>query len=216
MTRRERDDLAQALAEVADGAFVTTADGEIVVWNPAAERIVGYAANEVVGRTCDALLASGDAGGQRLCRPDCHVARLVHGGNSVQTFDIQTRSRSGSPLWLNITATAIGNGDEDALFVHLFREVTAARRLLDRLRDRVEPAVGRAAFAHALTPRELEVLRAVATGADTRNIARLLGLSTATVRNHVRSILEKLGAHSRLQAVAHATRDGILRQRDAS
>jgi len=215
MTRRERADLAQALAEVADGAFVTTADGEIVVWNHAAERIVGYTATEAVGRTCDALLASGDAEGQRLGRPDCHMAGLVHGGNTVHTFDIQTRSRSGCPLWLNVSALATRNGGGEALFVHVFREVTAARGLLDRLRDRVEPAAARA-FAHALTRRELEVLRAVATGANTTSIARLLQLSPATVRNHVRKILEKLGVHSRLQAVAHATRHGILRQRDAS
>lgn len=61
-----------------------------------------------------------------------------------------------------------------------------------------------------LTERELHVLRLLASGAATADIAASLFLSTHTVRNHVRSVLAKLGAHSRLEAVAIARRDGLL------
>ena len=50
----------------------------------------------------------------------------------------------------------------------------------------------------------------MATGANTRVIAERLHVSSATVRNHVQNILGKLGAHSRLEAVAWATRHRML------
>lgn len=53
-----------------------------------------------------------------------------------------------------------------------------------------------------LTPREHEVLRALAQGTSTTRIAELLGISAETVRSHVKSLMAKLGAHSRVEAVA--------------
>jgi DNA-binding CsgD family transcriptional regulator len=53
-----------------------------------------------------------------------------------------------------------------------------------------------------LTPREIEVLQAVADGHSTSKIASILGISTATVRSHVKSLLAKLGLHSRVEAVS--------------
>ena len=61
-----------------------------------------------------------------------------------------------------------------------------------------------------LTVRELEVLRMLAGGASTAAAADLLGISTATLRAHVQAILRKLGAHSRLEAVAEAARLGLI------
>lgn len=61
-----------------------------------------------------------------------------------------------------------------------------------------------------LTAREQEVLHAVSLGHTTSAIARALGLSEYTVRNHVRNILGKLNAHTKLEAVIHAARAGLL------
>ena len=61
-----------------------------------------------------------------------------------------------------------------------------------------------------LTPREAEALRNLAAGASTRQIAETMGLSVETVRNHIRGVLRKLGAHSRLEAVAVARSRGLL------
>lgn len=54
----------------------------------------------------------------------------------------------------------------------------------------------------ALTPRELDVLRSLAAGHSTGRVAVLLGISPETVRSHVKSLLRKLGVHSRLEAVS--------------
>lgn len=62
----------------------------------------------------------------------------------------------------------------------------------------------------ALTPRELEVLGLLADGVSTREISSRLFISLNTSRNHVQRVIAKLGAHSRLEAVAIARRSGIL------
>ena len=61
-----------------------------------------------------------------------------------------------------------------------------------------------------LTPREKEVLEALAEGLDGKDIAQRLGISTVTERNHVASILAKLGVHSRLQALIFAVKHGVV------
>jgi DNA-binding CsgD family transcriptional regulator len=61
-----------------------------------------------------------------------------------------------------------------------------------------------------LTPREREVLDLMAEGLDNRAIAASLGIQYTTVRGHVRSVIEKLGARSRLEAVARAYQRGVV------
>ncbi|MCX7644855.1 MAG: helix-turn-helix transcriptional regulator [Rhodobacteraceae bacterium] len=62
-----------------------------------------------------------------------------------------------------------------------------------------------------LTPREREVLRLVAEGASNKAIARALGISVHTAKFHVRSLIDKLDATGRTDAVAHAARIGVIR-----
>ncbi|MBW3603490.1 MAG: response regulator transcription factor [Actinobacteria bacterium] len=69
----------------------------------------------------------------------------------------------------------------------------------------------RDAIRARLSRREMEVLADLAGGHDQRQIAQRLGISPATVRTHIRNLLGKLGATSRLQAVAVALRYGIIR-----
>ncbi len=76
--------------------------------------------------------------------------------------------------------------------------------VFDRLTGRV-PAVGR-----ALTARERETLDLLGEGATTDEIAERLGVSRNTTRNHVQRVLEKLGARSKLEAVAVARREGLI------
>ena len=61
-----------------------------------------------------------------------------------------------------------------------------------------------------LTPREREVLRALADGLSDKEIAERLHIGTGTVRNHFMNIFNKLGVHSRLQALVFAVRHGLV------
>ena len=77
---------------------------------------------------------------------------------------------------------------------------TVANRLMTRVRT---PRT-------SLTPRELEVLKLVASGSSNREIGRTLLLSEATVKSHLVHIYDKLGVRSRTSAVAAARKQGVL------
>lgn len=63
---------------------------------------------------------------------------------------------------------------------------------------------------HDLTTREMEVLGLIVAGLTNQQIADQLFVARDTVRNHVASILSKLGAHSKLQAASIAVRRGLI------
>lgn len=69
---------------------------------------------------------------------------------------------------------------------------------------------GRARGGTPLTAREQETLVLLASGASTDEVGEKLGVTRNTVRNHVQRILDKLGARSKLEAVAIARREGLL------
>jgi DNA-binding NarL/FixJ family response regulator/two-component sensor histidine kinase len=89
-------------------------------------------------------------------------------------------------------------------------EVVELLRYAGSHRKQVQEA--RQAIAE-LTPREREVLEALADGLDGKEIARKLNISFPTERNHMASILAKLGVHSRLQALVFALRYGVVELR---
>lgn len=62
-----------------------------------------------------------------------------------------------------------------------------------------------------LTKRELEILGLLAQGCSNAVLAERLSITTNTVRNHVQRILEKLGAHSKLEAVTTSLRTGVVK-----
>lgn len=83
-------------------------------------------------------------------------------------------------------------------------------RLLDQRRQSQRRASEQLRLGAELTPREHDVLKLMAKGFDNYEIAAELGIGYGTVRGHVRGVLEKLGSHSRLQAVAEARTAGLL------
>jgi DNA-binding NarL/FixJ family response regulator/anti-sigma regulatory factor (Ser/Thr protein kinase) len=87
------------------------------------------------------------------------------------------------------------------------QEVVELLRFASSHREQEQEA--RQAIAQ-LTPREREVLEALAKGLDGQQIAERLHISLWTERNHMASILAKLGMHSRLQALVFALRHGVV------
>jgi DNA-binding NarL/FixJ family response regulator len=86
----------------------------------------------------------------------------------------------------------------------------AARAALDRIRrEYVDAGPGSEAVGEELTPRELQVLELVARGLDNNEIAAKLYISPRTAKNHVSSILAKLGVTNRIEAAVYAWRRGL-------
>lgn len=214
MNAMNSNGLDHMLARAGDGVFVIGPDSRIVLWNRAAERILGYSAREAIGRPCCELFVGRDDKGNRLCYRGCHVMTLARMGEAIQNFDMQTLSKSGRPVWLNVSILTIPGAREDvAMMVHIFRDVTASKELLSMVHDRLAAPVTNGDAPEApgvLTRRELEVLRVVASGANTKVSAERLHVSPATIRNHVQNIFGKLGVHSRLEAVAYATKHRLI------
>lgn len=208
---REASPIDDALSRAGDGVFVAGSDGRIVLWNRAAERVLGYTVRDVVGRQCCDIFAGVDDKGNRLCYQGCHITSLVKLGEPIQSFDMRCRSKAGQPLWINVSILSVPNGrNGSSLTVHLFRDVTATKELLTLVHERLAAPPPGSEPGNVLTRREIEVLRLMASGANTKSTAETLHVSPATVRNHVQNILGKLGVHSRLEAVAYANKYRLL------
>jgi PAS domain S-box-containing protein len=206
--------LAPALAAAGDGACVVGADGRIVLWNRAAKKMLGYAARETLGQPCCDVFVGHDDDGNRLCYQGCHIMKLMDLGETIRSFDMKTRSKAGRPVWLNVSILRLpAAGPRGAATVHLFRDVTDDKELLTLVHEQRAATEAREAGVDpkaVLSRRELEVLRLLAVGLNTRAAAERLHVSPATVRNHVQNLFAKLDVHSRLEAVAYATRHRLL------
>ena len=214
MRLSEVTDLAEILAATADAGFAIDAEGQIVLWNRAAESLLGYSAREVVGRRCCDLLRADDDSGSRLCCRDCPAMDPWKARAQVQSFDMRARTKAGSAIWVNVSTLRVSRDEAGDRTVHLLRDVTATREILAVIRERlaIPPVIMPTGHnGHCgLTRREIEILHLISTGLNTKDAAEKLHVSPATVRNHVQNILGKLGAHSRLEAVAYATRHRLI------
>ena len=101
-------------------------------------------------------------------------------------------------------ALALNNARHRASEVELVRELvrraSEGKRVISPLRKE----------APQVTPRQMEVLKMLSSGRSTREIGRELYLSEATVRNHIRGLLQAFGAHSQLEVLARARESGVI------
>jgi len=203
MKRLQDSGLSKALSEAGDGVLAVSPDRRVVFWNRAAERLLGYAPGEAIGRHACEVLEGRQIEGRDACRPECQVLAAAEEG--LGSFDLPARTKWGELVTINMsTLTLPPRNGEGPLVIHLFRDAAPAKTPSPVENEDLPGAPS------SLTPRELEVLRLLASGANTRVASGRLGVSPATVRNHVQNLLGKLGVHSRLEAVAYATRRGLL------
>lgn len=134
--------------------------------------------------------------------PDTAVLVLT----ATEGIDVQARAVSAGAAGL------LTKGEQLSTLVDAIRDVHAGRVLFDT--DTLSRVAAHLATSGSgrgqLTARELEVLRLLAEGATTERISRTLVISSHTVRSHVRNLLAKLGARSKLEGVAIALRQGLV------
>ena len=191
--QRMRQDDAPRLDSVA-AVFAVDLDQRIVSSTPAAAAILGDRA--IDGRPCYEVMRALDRRNGVQCRPDCTEVTAARCG----------RTPRGSSLWdvscqqpRPITTLVEERDGFPPLIIHVLREAE-------------NPAASHLMYAppEGLTRRQVEALRLLARGMAPREIARTLNVSPVTVRNHIQTAMERLDAHTRLEAVMLATRGGLL------
>lgn len=211
-----------ALAELFEGAaeavYAVDAEQRIVFVNRAAESCFNADRSALIGQHCYELVAGTDYAGVCICRANCSTICAARRGEPVADYDVLMRPPGAQRRWVSMgIVVARVEGFASPLAVHMLRDASARGAMLrepPRLPRAEDPDIdGDSALnaqAQRLTPREIEVLRLLASGATLRQIAHELVLSPTTVRNHVENLMGKLDAHSRLQAVVRAARLGLL------
>jgi DNA-binding NarL/FixJ family response regulator len=135
-------------------------------------------------------------------------ARIIMLTASDEETDLYDAVKSGASGYLlkDSSIDEVANAVRRATEGDALMSPSMATKLLDEFK-RVARADRPAGLSPRLTPRELDVLRLVAQGLNSREIGRQLSITENTVKNHVRNTLEKLHLHSRLDAVMHAVRE---------
>ena len=166
----------------------------------------------------------------RRTQPDvCLIDRHFAEDNGILAISALLAASSRTKV-LVLSADPDAEGIRQALhagasgYLHKTRGVAALTRAIDRVRrgevvvDVPKPGPARLParqddahrLAAFLTTRERECLQLLVEGLDTAGIATKLGVSPATVRTHVQSLMTKLGVHSRLEAASYAVRYRLL------
>jgi DNA-binding CsgD family transcriptional regulator len=179
--RRIAPDLAPSIARLRVPAYILDRSGTVRWMNAAAVRQFG----DLRGRKIGQVVAP-----EYLTLARQEFAAKVLGTTEATEGRVVLRSADGRSVPVDVSATQLLEGNS---IVGVFGLADPAD----------EPLPATRPTPH-LTPRQMDVLRHLAAGHSTGRIARSLGISTETVRNHVRGIMERLDVHSRLEAVIRA------------
>ena len=208
-----------------DGVFSVDSEQRIAYWSPSAERILGLRAKEVTGKYCFDVIGGLDSRNSRYCRRNCPIAQNASRGRAAPDYDVLYSGPDGDQRWLNISIAVWKRRKKNPQVIHFFRDVTLRRRteefatkaslaLRELLNEGNAGVLDSTELGEApmpkLSSRELQVLRLLATGMSTGEIADSLGIQAVTARNHITRVLNKLGVNSRLKAIVYASQHRLL------
>lgn len=192
-----------------DAAFAVDPAGRIIVWNRRCEELFGQPARNILGRHCWAVLDGADASGNVYCYRNCpvtHQSRHLP-ERPVREFPLCVRIADEKRKFFLLSTKVVRDDDAIEAVVHYLREDPAHPMLAVAAGAATASVAADETAADAsitLTAREKEILHFLAEGLTTTQIAETLFISRVTVRNHIQKILQKLGVHTKLAAVAFA------------
>ncbi len=218
-------DILEVFTNTSDGVCALDTDLRIIFWNQAAQEILGFTPEEAIGHYCYEIIAGKDESCNPLCSRTCQIVNLARRGRKVQNRDLLTESKEGKAVWVNMSTLVIPSRYRALnAIVHIFRDITD-RKYTEMLIQEIIPITeeirkeGRSKSFRSfiplqpkarLTPREKEVVKLMARGAGTKEVAMRLHIRWATARNHIQHILTKLGVHTRLEAVIYAIKNKLI------
>ncbi|MGA7616080.1 MAG: PAS and helix-turn-helix domain-containing protein [Thermoanaerobaculia bacterium] len=200
------EQLFAVLSMAREPVMATDRRNRIVFWNDAAEQLLGYSREEMVGASCAGKLQGSDAFGNRYCSDHCPIVEMAARHETVRHFNLQLRAKDRSSVGVNVTIMNLDVSRDNFYLVHVLIPADEAPETAGEL-PRPPLALVRESLdarVRSLTQREHEVLRMMATGMSTHEIATSLHIAPLTARNHIQKIMEKIEVHSKAEAVAFA------------
>ncbi len=189
-----------------DGMFSVTREQKIKSWNTTAEKLFGYRRDQVLGKKCYEVLCANSSTSRVKCGHGCDVVTNATKGRTTKDFDLECKTSEGEFRQINVSTILPSQVDESQDIFHVFRDVTDRRQV--EIASTITDINGYR--IPQLTTREDQVLKLLAAGKSTNNIADILTIRPLTARNHISRLLTKLGCRSRLEAVALGTRAGLI------
>jgi DNA-binding NarL/FixJ family response regulator len=155
--------------------------------------------------------ATGPAAAAAILSAAAKAAIVFHSADESETALLDAID-AGATAYLTKSATAdeIIEAVRRASVGEVLIPVALFARAIARQRELGADRAAREKLFGEFTPRELDALRLLAEGHDTSTLAELMGIAPHTVAWHIRHIIEKLGVHSKLQAVIAAARLGLI------
>jgi PAS domain S-box-containing protein len=218
-------DILDLFSNTSDAAIAIDVNQRIVLWNRSAEMLFGFQAKEVVGSFCYDVIGSRTTLCHLSCQKNCFAQTMALKQQAVPTRDLQIHTKTGRMIWLSVTTIVVPSRWRDlCTLIHLFQDVSRQKAMEDFVKQWIDKAqqLTRSLETHQsvdsplaplapdLTAREREILTLLAAGTSTRHIATQLCISSSTVRNHIHSILTKLGVQSRLEAVVLTLKQALI------
>lgn len=212
--------LAKLLEGTFDAAFAVDLQGDIRIWNKAAEKLFGYDTQFAIGKLCAEIIGGRVAMDKSVCRETCNILECMRKGREISDFDMQVKTSSGSPIWVNVSLLAASDERTGRqLTVHFMRDITERKKteeLTGKMLKLAKELLNGSNESKGLPPtfpltaQETNILRLLAAGKNTADLTADLQISMATLRNHISNINQKLSTKNRLESVAEALKRGLI------
>ena len=183
------DDVLAFIGETPEGVYAVDSNHNIVLWNPGAERILGYSAEEAVGRSCFDMIGGRDDKGHIVCQGGCGDMMLATAGLLIPSRDLVFYSKERQAVPVTVTNILLASdGLSPATVVHLFRPRPTTPHLeMASIAPSQDTGAALAAqrresrqVKRILSARERDVLTLLRDGAGSAAIATQLGISQGT------------------------------------
>jgi PAS domain S-box-containing protein len=189
---------ADVLNQVDLAIIATDAEGVVTNWNARAETLYGWSSEEAIGRSIMDLTVPADG-----AVVAAEIMEAVANGRAWQgTFRV--RRKDGSVFTAFVKDAPMIDPDGQLIGVVGASIEISDPDLASAVRSVSTVTVNAGRRTRVLSPREREILGLLARGLTGEQIAARLVLSPETVRTHIRNAREKLGASTRVEAVAVA------------
>jgi PAS domain S-box-containing protein len=182
-----------------DAAFAVDRRGIIVFWNGMAEEGLGFSSGSALGQKCWKLLGGHDSNDNRYCCRHCPIREMAFKHEPIFRFRASFKTAGNDRKQFEVSSLTVPSNNGKDLLMHICHPADTGVKPLPENGSKSEQ------LDH-LSDREMEILKLLAEGVKTKDIASGLSISIRTVRTHIQHLMYKLQVHNRKAAVRKGRR----------